>query len=93
MVTKNEYLEALNTVNEYLSQTTKHSFKCSCCRQEDVYSDSVNMFNIEQSMWINGTISKVSFGYGSSHDMETYLIAICDTCVYNLKNENVIKKV
>jgi hypothetical protein len=35
----------------------------------------------EDGMWNNGTVERISFGYGSRHDLSTYYIAVCDDCI------------
>jgi hypothetical protein len=36
-------------------------------------------------MWNNGIVNKVSAGYGSSHDGDEFIIAICDDCITTKK--------
>jgi hypothetical protein len=36
-------------------------------------------------MWNDGLVHKVSAGYGSSHDGDEFIIAICDDCIKKKK--------
>jgi hypothetical protein len=36
-------------------------------------------------MWNDGLVHKVSAGYGSSHDGDEFIIAICDDCILKKK--------
>ena len=36
-------------------------------------------------MWDGGIVNKVSAGYGSSHDGDDFIIAICDECILKKK--------
>ena len=40
---------------------------------------------IEQGMWADGIVEKITFGYGSKHDMDSFYIAICDDCINEVK--------
>lgn len=40
-----------------------------------------------QGPWLDGTVSIISFGYGSRYDMSQYYIAICDDCIESLIRE------
>lgn len=45
----------------------------------------------DEGMWDDGTVAKISFGYGSAHDMKTYYVGICDNCLTEAeKNGHVI---
>ncbi len=37
----------------------------------------------EQGMWSNGVVDKICANYGSKHDGDVFLIAICDKCIEN----------
>jgi len=53
---------------------------CCICK-ENVIS------RIGDGMWLDGTVEKITFGYGSKHDMDSYTIAICDTCIDDMKKD------
>lgn len=35
----------------------------------------------ESQMWDGGIVDKISANYGSEHDSDMYIIAICDDCI------------
>lgn len=37
----------------------------------------------EQEMWGGGVVDVIAANYGSKHDGEMYLIAVCDNCIDN----------
>ena len=41
----------------------------------------VNLRNTNSRMWDNGIVHIIDAGYGSSHDTDQYVIAICDDCI------------
>jgi hypothetical protein len=41
--------------------------------------------NAGSKMWNDGLVHKVSAGYGSSHDGDEFIIAICDDCIIKKK--------
>lgn len=41
--------------------------------------------NAGSRMWNDGIVHKVSAGYGSSHDGDEFIIAICDECITKKK--------
>ncbi len=43
----------------------------------------------ESDMWLNGIVDKIHAGYGSDHDGNIYVIAICDSCL--IKKKKVIE--
>lgn len=40
----------------------------------------------ENSMWMNGIVSKIYAGYGSDFDTLMLIICICDKCIKSNKN-------
>jgi hypothetical protein len=91
MIDKNEYEKALETVLEYTEQQNMHLVKnrtCCVCKEVDVTKiepKSIHPLRQEQGMWGDGVVEKVTFGYGSKHDMDSFYIAICDSCISNLE--------
>jgi len=64
--------------------------KCVCCgskipplRDEDKAKEFDIIFGDKPDniMWDNGTVGKISSGYGSTHDGDMLVIGICDTCL------------
>lgn len=99
-----EYEILKKKVNEYervLMKKKLHSFVCVSCKKKEIptlFIDdnddiSENMVN-NQEKWTysNGGVGTIHFGYGSSHDMSKYYVALCDECVLNLVEENILHK-
>lgn len=42
-------------------------------------------------MYNGGVVDKISGNYGSIHDSDQYIIAICDACIDRLKKEKKIE--
>lgn len=57
---------------------------------EKTFPDEKN-YPDEQECWTRGLVAKVSANYGSEHDMDTFLMAICDDCINEKLQEGVIK--
>jgi len=61
----------------------KKEYTCCVCKDKVIS-------RIDPSMWADGTVSKITFGYGSIHDTDSYYIAICDECITELKESGLI---
>jgi len=67
--------------------------KCICCEKLISPLDFGNRDESEEElvfngdcnkiMWNDGTVGEISAGYGSTHDGEKFVIAICDDCTTN----------
>lgn len=95
-ILKSDYQKAQAIIAKYKIQTNrellKKDFICSCCLTNTIEPISFNVDTIdinepERSMWNNGTVRRISFGYGSRHDGESFLVAICDDCIEKLETE------
>lgn len=53
-------------------------------------SSNINVLKLEQNEVNNGCVFKADFGYGSSHDMSSYYMGICDKCTTDLYKRNLI---
>lgn len=101
MVTEEQYQEAKKVLKEYKVQKNKSLIKnmtCICCRKNEVkplagtgLADGyINPEEQERGCWDDGTVEKVTFGYGSKHDMRTFYVAICDDCLSDLEANNLV---
>ena len=79
---------------------------CICCKKYNVVPLDiiVGQFDEENLLWeqdqfedinhkmINGgIIHSIQAGYGSKHDTDTFIIAICDECIsYNLEDATLL---
>ena len=90
-ISKEEYQRAKKLIEEYEMQTNKSLIKdhiCICCKKNKITplcSDITKLSEQEKGMWNNGTVEKISFGYGSIKDTNAYIISICDECIENLE--------
>lgn len=79
--------------------------KCVCCdkfikcihedmSQEDAVFTSKEgrseTIKAENRMWLDGVIGNISAGYGSVHDGDMFVIAICDKCIKEKKDTGVL---
>lgn len=55
-------------------------FELKKVQVDGTYDEEV-LQNASSYMWRDGIIDKISAGYGSGHDGDEFLIAICDDCV------------
>ena len=101
MITKEEYKKAQQIIDDYKIQTNKALIKnhiCICCKTKEIkplegwsLADGyVKASEQEQGSWDDGTVEKISFGYGSKHDMRCFYIAMCDDCAEQLEKDGLI---
>lgn len=87
MSIKDEIIEAKMKVDNYNNKLNKKyikSFKCISCKENIIkpeYGEDTNPLKQDKNIWINGTVGLLLFGYGSTHDEESYFLGICDKCV------------
>ena len=99
MISKEQYEDALKLVQDYAEQTypkyVTNRVCCSCKKNVVTKIDhkSVHPLRQEQSMWKDGVVEKITFGYGSKHDMESYYIAICDSCIDELETNGLASNI
>jgi len=91
MITKEKFQDAEKIVSEYNKQINNELVTertCCVCKINSIkpLSEFTDALKQEQGMWDDGTVEKVSFGYGSRHDCNYYYIAICDDCLDDLKS-------
>lgn len=93
MIKKEDYLKAEETVRRYKEQTNAELvYKRTCCVCktkviEPIGPETLNPLKQEQGMWNDGVVEKITFGYGSSNDMSSYYIAMCDNCLNDLEEK------
>lgn len=92
MITDEQYYKAQEQIKEYEQQISKThilDYTCICCKKAIIKLDSdfqlPSPLEQENAIWKNGTVSKISFGYGSKNDTESFYIAICDDCILAAK--------
>lgn len=101
MITKESFEKAQKIVNEYKKQFNKNlvvSRICVCCKKKEIKpleqtglaDGNIKATKQEQGCWVGGTVSKISFGYGSIHDMRSFYVAICDECIEQLEKDGLI---
>ena len=65
-------------------------------RKRQVYDKETSEFDKEvildasSEMWNSGVVGKIEAGYGSRHDMDQFMIAICDDCLEKKKLQGVV---
>jgi len=48
---------------------------------QEYFGKKVRMDNVDSRMWDGGIVQIINAGYGSGHDTDQYVIAICDDCI------------
>lgn len=100
-ISEQQYADAAKIVEEYNIQKNKSLIKnmtCICCRKNEIkplagtgLADGyINPLEQERGCWDDGTVDKVTFGYGSKHDCRTFYIAICDDCLSDLEVNDLV---
>lgn len=70
----------------------KKSRRCIVCDAKiSLLYPNVGADKPEEGMWKDGIVDEFSAGYGSIHDGDTYVIAVCDSCITNLKKKRKIE--
>jgi hypothetical protein len=96
MITKEEFEKAQQIINEYKEQLNKAfviSRICVCCKTKEIKpleGEVIKVTQQEQGCWNDGTVEKITFGYGSKHDMRSFYVAICDDCIEQLEKDGLI---
>jgi hypothetical protein len=49
--------------------------------EKDVDATEIRKTTVNNRMWNDGIVKVISAGYGSSHDTDQFVIAICDNCI------------
>ena len=62
-------------------------YNCVCCGAEikNISGERLGTEDDWCSMWGGGIVGKIDAPYGSIHDGDMYVIAICDNCVKEKK--------
>jgi hypothetical protein len=94
-----DYIEADQIVRKYKSKINENLLKetssrsCIKCgnKLELISPESTKYLEPEKGMWLGGTVFKISCGFGSYHDTQSYIIALCDDCIDKLHKDNIIE--
>lgn len=87
---KPEYIKAKESIKKYEQEISKHYVTpktCCICEVnsvEPIETAIIDPLKQEKGMWNSGVVERLSCGYGSKHDLNSYYIAICDDCISNL---------
>lgn len=55
--------------------------------EQEYFGSKVQITNTNNRMWSDGIVHIIDAGYGSNHDTDKFVIAICDDCI-NLNLED-----
>lgn len=84
------FCQQCKQINKEASEKFVHEMTCVVCKKNKIKplkGHQVPALDQDKGMWEGGTVQKVTFGYGSSLDMDSYYMAICDSCASSLKKE------
>ncbi len=90
-----EFQKAEKIMVDYYAQDFKeingHDRPCIRCdaRIKPLHPEMIRF--PQQGMYSGGVVDKISAGYGSDKDGDMFIIAVCDKCIDNLKQENKIE--
>ncbi len=101
MITKEEFEQAEQVIVDYKRQLNKSLIVnkvCVCCRNKEIKpiegmglsEGYIKATEQEKGCWGDGTVERVTFGFGSRYDTRSYYIAICDDCVQQLEKDGLI---
>lgn len=66
---------------------------CICCykKLKELHQDGERL--PEECCWSSGGVNRFYFGYGSKHDDSTFRISICDNCIDEKIQANIVTKI
>lgn len=94
-----EYEILKKKLHDYEQSINKNKLKthiCVSCKTtivEPLFTEVLshkNTHNQETMSYSSGGVGVIHFGYGSSYDMSTYYVALCDDCVENLISQGLL---
>lgn len=97
MTKKEDYESAKKVVEDYekeiLSTLVKDKTCCVCksTKITPIRREGVNPLKQEQGMWAKGAVESFAVGFGSIHDSKSFYIAICDDCISELEEKDLIE--
>lgn len=94
IITREQCEKAKQTIllfeNQSFIKIYGKSRPCICCNKKIKLTYPSHNNHPESASYDGGVVSKISAGYGSTHDTNMYIIALCDQCIDKLKKENKI---
>lgn len=99
MVTKEDVDKAARLIADFNKERNLALVKpltCCVCKERQlnpINPEQIHPSEQDKGMWDGGIISKITAGYGSRRDMESFFIAICDECIDELEKEGLVRKV
>lgn len=94
-ISLSDFQAAQQTIIDYYGQdfTKIHGDNrpCICCdaKIKTLHPETTRF--PQSGMYDGGTVERISSGYGSKHDTDMFIIAICDDCIDRLKKENKVQ--
>lgn len=89
-----DFEKAKQTIAQYQNQDFKKiygdGFSCICCDKKITAIHPEHMQFPQGGMYNGGVVDKISAGYGSKHDTDMFIVAICDDCITALKEKKKI---
>lgn len=70
---------------EHLDEKTEEEVVFNKSKRPVGRRDEEIEIDASSQMWNNGVVQKISAGYGSCHDGDEFIIAICDECIMKKK--------
>jgi hypothetical protein len=73
------------------SNNTVVSRRCICCGIEIKYIYDRSVDKRGKGIWLNGMVDIIAANYGSEHDGDIYVVALCDGCVRTKMKDGTIE--
>jgi hypothetical protein len=64
---------------DYIWKVEKKELKSK--EEQEYFGSKVQITNTNNRMWSDGIVHIIDAGYGSNHDTDKFVIAICDDCI------------
>lgn len=64
---------------DYIWKVEKEELKSK--EEQEYFGSKVQITNTNNRMWSDGIVNIIDAGYGSNHDTDKFIIAICDDCI------------
>lgn len=92
--------DAVKLINDYRTAQSKRftssSYTCICCKEKEIkllHADYVHPLKQHEACWNDGAVQQFYFGYGSTLDLCTFYVGICDDCMKKLIAEKLVRNI
>ena len=84
-INKEKFVKVVtDLLTECVAEKAYNEQSCCICKKKIIFK--------KEAKYTHGNVVKITFGYGSKHDMDSYYIAICDNCITELEKSGFATK-